>query len=157
VVTAKELFEQVREAALASTGPDDRALQIDYTALEEKIRAALGDRKVVLFHINRFLPEGYEDQGHFNVLVLTKGQVLFDMVIGDQYFRYDIFSARDLDKIQVIDGVWDNKEKRQEEKFLSFRLMHGDEAHILLALNDDQRKSLLTMTDTISSSRHPEQ
>ena len=157
MVTAKELSEQVREAALASTGPDDRALQIDYTALEEKIRAALGDRKVVLFHINRFLPEGYEDQGHFNVLVLTKGQVLFDMVIGDQYFRYDIFSARDLDKIQVIDGVWDNKEKRQEEAFLSFRLMHGDEAHILLALNDDQRKSLLTMTDAISSSRHPEQ
>jgi hypothetical protein len=35
--------------------------------------------------------------------------------------------------------------------------MHGDEAHILLALNDDQRKSLLTMVDAISSGRHPEQ
>jgi hypothetical protein len=131
VFTAKDLFEKVREAALASTGPDDRALQIDYNALEEKIRAALGDRNVVLFHINQFLPEGYEDQGHFNVLVYTKGKNLFDMVIGDRYFRYDIFSACDLDKIQVIDGVWDNKEKRQEEPFLSFRLMHGDEARAL--------------------------
>lgn len=157
MVTAKEVFEKIREAATTSTGPDERALQIDYSALEEKIRAALGDRHVAHFHINQFLPEGYEDQGHFNLLVCTKGQVLFDMVIGDQYFRYDIFSARDLDKIQVIDGVWDNKEKRQEEAFLSFRLMHGDEAHILLALNDDQRKSVLSMIDAISSSRHPEQ
>ena len=157
MVTAKEVFEKVREVALSSTGPDERALQIDYSALEEKIRAALGDRNVAHIHINQFLPEGYEDQGHFNLLVYTKGQVLFDMVVGDQYFRYDIFSVRDLDKIQVIDGVWDNKEKRQEESFLSFRLMHGDEAHILLALNDDQRKSVLSMIDAISSGRHPEQ
>ncbi|MDX1411877.1 MAG: hypothetical protein R3351_06940 [Nitrospirales bacterium] len=153
---AKEVFEQVREAALASTGPDERALQIDYAALEGQIVTALGDRKVAHLHINQYLPEGYEDQGHFNLLVCTQGQVLFDMVIGDQYFRYDIFSARDLDKIQVIDGVWDNKEKRQEEPFLSFRLMHGDEAHILLALNDDQRKSLRTMIGAISRDRHPE-
>jgi len=157
VLTAKEVFEKVREAALASTGPDDRALQIDYAVLEERIITALGDRKVAQLHINQYLPEGYEDQGHFNLLACTQGQVLYDMVIGDRYFRYDIFSARDLDKIQVIDGVWDNKDKRQEEPFLSFRLMHGDEAHILLALNDDQRKSLLTMVDAISSGRHPEQ
>ena len=156
MVTAKEVFEQVREAALAATGPDERALQIDYDALEEKIRAALGDRKVAQLHINQYLPEGYEDQGHFNLLACTQGQVIFDMVIGDQYFRYDIFSARDLDKIQVIDGVWDNKEKRQEEPFLSFRLMHGDEAHILLALNEDQRKSLLAVINAVSNSRHPE-
>ena len=154
--TAKEVFEKVREAALASTGPDERALQIDYATLEEKIVTALGDRKVTQLHINQYLPEGYEDQGHFNLLACTHGQVLYDMVIGDRYFRYDIFSARDLDKIQVIDGVWDNKEKRQEEPFLSFRLMHGDEAHILLALNDDQRKSLLAMIDAVSRSRHPE-
>lgn len=156
MLTAKEVFEKAREAALASTGPDDRALQIDYAALEERIITALGDRKVAQLHINQYLPEGYEDQGHFNLLACTQGQVLYDMVIGDRYFRYDIFSARDLDKIQVIDGVWDNKEKRQEEPFLSFRLMHGDEAHILLALNDDQRKSLLTMIDAISRGRHPE-
>ena len=156
MLTAKDVFEKVREAALASTGADERALQIDYTALEEKIRMALGDRKVVQLHINQFLPEGYEDQGHFNLLAVTQGQILFDMVIGDQYFRYDVFSACDLDKIQVIDGVWDNKEKRQEESFLSLRLMHGDEAHILLALNDDQRKSLLTVIDSVSSNRHPE-
>ena len=107
-------------------------------------------------HINQHLPEGYEDQGHFNVLVFTAGKVLYDMVIGDRYFRYDVFSAVDLDKVQIIDAVWDNKEKRQEEPFLSLRLMHGDEAHILLALNDDQRKSVLAFTESIATSRHPE-
>ena len=157
MLTAKEVFENVREAALTSTGPDERALQIDYPALERRIGTALGDRKVALLHINQYLPEGYEDQGHFNLVACTQGKVLYDIVIGDQYFRYDIFSARDLDKIQVIDGVWDNKEKRQEESFLSLRLMHGDEAHILLALNDDQRKTLLAIIDAISDSRHPEQ
>lgn len=156
MLTAKEVIEKIREAALASTGPDDRALQIDYAALEEKVRLALGDRKIALIHINQYLPEGYEDQGHFNVVALSQGKVLFDMVIGDQYFRYDIFSAKDLDKTQVIDGVWDNKEKRQEESFLSLRLMHGDEAHIMLALNDDQRKSVLAMIDAVSTSRHSE-
>ena len=68
-----------------------------------------------------------------------------------------IFSLlKDLDKTQIIDGVWDNKEKRQEEPFLSLRLMHGDEAHIMLALNDDQRKSVVAMIDAVSTSRHPE-
>lgn len=156
MLTATEVFEKTRQAAMAATGPDERALQIDYPALEEKIRAVLGDRKVALLHINQYLPEGYEEQGHFNLLAITHGQILYDMVIGDQYFRYDIFSATDLDKIQSIDGVWDNREKRQEEPFLSLRLMHGDEAHILLALNDEQRKSVLAFTEAVTSARHPE-
>jgi hypothetical protein len=107
-------------------------------------------------HINKFLPEGYEDQGRFNVLLLTAGRVLYDMVIGDAYFRYDIVSVGELDKVQVVDAVWENKEKRQEEPFLSLRLMHGEEAHLLLALNDDERKSLLAFAKAVSEARNPE-
>ena len=88
------------------------------------------------------MPEGYEDQGRFNLLLLTAGNVVFDMVIGDSYFRYDVVSVGQLDKVQVIDAMWDNKEKRREEPFLSLRLMHAEEAHLLLALEDDERKSL---------------
>lgn len=156
MLTAQDVFEQTREAALRATGPDERALQIDYSALETKIEQALAGRKIHLLHVNEFLPEGYEDQGRFNVVVMTEGNVLFDMVIGDSYFRYDIFSCRDLDKIQLIDGTWDNKEKRTEESFLSLRLMHGDEAHILLALKDDQRSAVLSFAEKISHGRHPE-
>jgi hypothetical protein len=87
---------------------------------------------------------------------MTSGNVLFDMVIGDSYFRYDVFSCCDLDKIQLIDGTWDNKENRTQDAFLSLRLMHGDEAHILLALSDDQREPVLAIADKISQSRHPE-
>jgi hypothetical protein len=61
-----------------------------------------------------------------------------------------------LDKIQLIDGTWDNKEKRTEESFLSLRLMHGDEAHILLALKDDQRPIVLSFAEKVSHGRHPE-
>ena len=153
---AKEVFENTRDAALAATGPDERGLQIDFPGLEEKIRSALGDRKVVHLHINQHLPEGYEDQGHFNLLIFTQGKVVYDMVIGDQYFRYDVFSVADLDKVQIIDAAWENREKRQEEPFLSLRLMHGDEAHILLALNDEQRKSVLGFADAVATNRHPE-
>jgi len=39
----------------------------------------------------------------------------------------------------------ENKEKRQEEPFLSLRLMHGEEAHIALAL-----------AKAVSESRNPE-
>ena len=102
-------------AAAAATSPDEKALQIDYQALKEKFRAALGDRKVALCHINKFLPEGYEDQGRFNLVLLTAGNVVFDIVIGDSYFRYDVVSVGQLDKVQVIDAMWDNKEKRREE------------------------------------------
>ncbi len=156
MLTAKDVFEKLQETAIAATGPDERALQIDYPALEEKVLAVLGDRKVALLHINQHLPEGYEDQGHMNAVMITKGNVLFDMVIGDSYFRYDVFSAGDLDKIQSIDGVWEDKEKREEISFLSLRLMHGDEAHILLALNDEQRKTVLGIADAVTSARHPE-
>lgn len=156
MLTAKDVFEKTREAALRATGPDERALQIDYPALENKIERALAGRKIHLLHINEFLPEGYEDQGRFNLMAMTTGNVLFDMVIGDSYFRYDIFSCCDLDKIQLIDGTWDNKEKRTEESFLSLRLMHGDEAHILLALNEDQRSPVLSFAEEVALGRHPE-
>ena len=156
MLTAKDVFEKTRDAALAATDQDEKPLQVDYSALEGKIERALAGRMIELLHINKFLPEGYEDQGRFNLIVLTGGNVLFDMVIGDSYFRFDVFSCCDLDKIQLIDGTWDNKENRTQDSFLSLRLMHGDEAHILLALSDDQREPVLAIADKISQGRHPE-
>ena len=156
LMSADEVFQKAQNAAAAATGPDEKAMQIDYPVLKEKIRAALGDRKVALCHINKFLPEGYEDQGRFNLVLLTAGNVLFDMVIGDSYFRYDVVSVGQLDKVQVIDAMWDNKEKRREEPFLSLRLMHAEEAHLLLALEDDERKSLLAFASAVSAVRNPE-
>lgn len=156
VMTAAEVFTRAQAAAVDATGPDEKALQIDYDALKKNIEAALGDRKVALAHVNKFLPEGYEEQGRFNLLILTAGNVLYDMVIGDSYFRYDIVSVGQLDKVQLIDAVWDNREKRQEEPFLSLRLMHGEEAHLLLALDDAARKSLLAFASAVSAARNPE-
>lgn len=155
-LTAAQVFERARDAAAEATGPDEQALQIDFDALKTNIHAALGDRKVALMHVNKFLPEGYEEQGRFNVLLMTSGKVIFDMVFGDSYFRYDIVSVGELDKVQVVDAVWENKEKRQEEPFLSLRLMHGEEAHLLLALNDDERKSLLAFSKAVADARNPE-
>ena len=156
MLTAKEVFEKTKEAALGATDQDERPLQIDYAALETKIEQALGGRKVQFLHINQFLPEGYEDQGRFNVVAMTSGKVLFDIVIGDSYFRYDVFSCCDLDKIQLIDGTWDNTENKTQDAFLSLRLMHGDEAHILLALSDEQRLGVFEMAEAVSQGRHPE-
>ena len=156
LMSAEEIFEKAQAAAVAATSPDEKALQIDYPALREKIRAALADRKVALCHVNKFLPEGYEEQGRLNVLLLTAGHVLFDMVIGDSYFRYDIVSVAQLDKVQLIDAMWDNKEKRREEPFLSLRLMHGDEAHLLLGLDDEERASVLKFASAVSAARNPE-
>jgi hypothetical protein len=156
LMSADEIFKKVEDAAVAATGPDEKALQIDYAELKEKIRAALGDRKVAFCHVNKFLPEGYEDQGRFNLLLLTVGNVLFDIVIGDSYFRYDVISANQLDKVQVIDAMWDNREKRREEPFLSLRLMHAEETHLLLALDDQERKSLLNFANAVAAIRNPE-
>lgn len=155
-MSADEIFKKAEHAAVAATGPDEKALQIDYQGLKEKIRAALGDRKVALCHINKFLPEGYEEQGRFNLVLLTAGNVVFDMVIGDSYFRYDIVSVNQLDKVQIIDAMWDNREKRREEPFLSLRLMHAEETHLLLALDDEERKSLLTFARAVAAARNPE-
>jgi hypothetical protein len=155
-MSADEVFSKTEAAAVAATGPDEKALQIDYSALKANIRAALGDRKVALCHVNKFLPEGYEDQGRFNVVLLTAGHVLFDIVIGDSYFRYDVVSVGQLDKVQLIDAMWDNREKRREEPFLSLRLMHGEEAHLLLALDDEERASLLTFACSVTAARNPE-
>jgi hypothetical protein len=156
LLTSSDVFEQARAAAVAATGPDERALQIDFPALKTKIEAALAGRKVILVHTNRYLPEGYEEQGRFNIVLLTQGKVLYDIVIGDQYFRYDVMSVGDLDKVQVIDGVYENREKRREEPFLSLRLMHAAEAHLLLGLDDQERKSVLTFAEAVLAGRHPE-
>ncbi len=156
LMSADEIFTKVQDAAAAATGPDEKALQIDYEALKQKIRAALGDRKVARCHINKFLPEGYEEQGRFNAVLLTAGNVVFDIVIGDSYFRYDIVSVGQLDKVQIIDALWDNREKRREEPFLSLRLMHAEETHLLLALDDEERASVLGFTSALTAARNPE-
>jgi hypothetical protein len=156
LMSADEIFSRAEAAAVTATGPDEKALQIDYQALKAKIRAALGDRKVALCHVNKFLPEGYEDQGRFNLVLLTVGNVLFDIVIGDSYFRYDVVSVGQLDKVQVIDAMWDNREKRREEPFVSLRLMHGEEVHLLLALDDEERNSLLAFAGAVTAARNPE-
>lgn len=155
MATAKEVFEHVKAAALAATGPDERALQIDYDALENKIVAALGNRTITLLHVNQYLPEGYEDQGRFNAIAVTEGNVVYDMVLGDQYFRYDVFAAADLTKFQSIDGLYKDEEKREEVSFLSLRLQHGDEAHILLGLDEAQRSSVLAVAKKLSLARYP--
>ena len=156
LMSADEIFDNAHNAAAAATGLDEKPLQIDYPSLKEKIRAALGNRKVALCHINKFLPEGYEDQGRFNLVLLTAGNVLFDIVVGDSYFRYDVLSVAQLDKVQLIDAMWDNREKRREEPFLSLRLMHAEEAHLLLALDEDERRSLLAFAEAVSAARNPE-
>jgi len=109
LMSAEEIFEKIQEAAASATGPDERALQIDYPELKEKVKAALGDRKVALAHVNKFIPEGYEDQGRFNLVLMTTGKVLFDMVIGDSYFRYDIVSVAALDKGRKTDPKFEGK------------------------------------------------
>ena len=156
LMSAGDIFSRAEAAAVAATGPDEKALQIDYAELKEKFRHMLGDRKVALCHVNKFLPEGYEDQGRFNLVLLTAGHVVFDVVIGDSYFRYDVVSVGQLDKVQLIDAMWDNREKRREEPFLSLRLMHGEEAHLLLALDDEERASLLKIASAVAMERNPE-
>ncbi len=156
LMSADDIFSRTETAAVAATGPDEKALQIDYEALKGKFRHMLGDRKIALCHVNKFLPEGYEDQGRFNVVLLTAGHVVFDVVIGDSYFRYDVVSVGQLDKVQLIDAMWDNREKRREEPFLSLRLMHGEEAHLLLALDDEERASLLNFASAVALARNPE-
>lgn len=156
LMSADEIFEQAKNAAAAATNQDEKALQIDYDTMQLKFRAALGDRKVARCHINKFLPEGYEDQGRFNLLLLTAGNVIFDIVIGDSYFRYDVVSVGQLDKVQIIDAMWDNREKRREEPFLSLRLMHAEETHLLLALDDEERRSLLGFASAVAAVRNPE-
>ncbi|MFO0774339.1 MAG: hypothetical protein U0172_06715 [Nitrospiraceae bacterium] len=157
LLSAADIFTRVQDAAAAATGPDEKALQIDFNALKENIHAALGERKIAHLHVNKFLPEGYEDQGRFNALILTAGGVFYDMVIGDTYFRYDIVSVKELDKVQLIDAVWNNREKRREDPFLSLRLMHGEEAHLLLALDNDERASVLAFAKAVIAARNPEQ
>jgi len=34
--------------------------------------------------------------------------------------------------------------------------MHAEEAHLLLALNDEERKSLLAFASAVGMARHPE-
>lgn len=166
MLSGNDVFEKLRDAALASTDEDERPLQIDYEALNKKINSALGDRKVAHLYINAGLPHGYEDQGRFNALAVTQGNVLYDMVIGDDYFRYDIFSLQDVEKIQIQYGVWKDDDSRgasgdklkaEEKPFVSLTLTHGEESHLLVSLNDPEREgALMDLISQLSASRHPE-
>ncbi len=122
----------------------------------EHVRDTIKKRTVKTFHANKHIPQGYEDQGAFNVLIVTAGNHLFDCVVGEEYFRYDVVAVKASDKVQVMDGQWENKETNKTETFLSLRLSHSDESHVALALEDSERPSIKALTDVILSVRNPE-
>ena len=122
----------------------------------EQVRDALKKRQMKAFHVNTHIPNGYEDQGAFNLLIVTAGHSLFDCVVGEEYFRYDVVALNEIDKFQVMDGKWENNETKKSEAFLSLRLSHGDESHVALALEDSERPSLKALADLILSVRNPE-
>ncbi len=122
----------------------------------EHVREAIKGRAIKTFHVNKHIPNGYEDQGAFNLLIVTAGNHLFDCVVGEEYFRYDAVAIQVIDKFQVIDGQWESKETNKTEEFLSLRLSHGDESHIALALDDAERPSITALSDTILAIRNPE-
>ena len=122
----------------------------------EHVRDTIKKRTVKAYHVNKHIPQGYEDQGAFNVLIVTAGNHLFDCVVGEEYFRYDVVAVKALDKVQVMDGQWENKETNKTETFLSLRLSHTDESHVALALEDGERSSIKAFADAILSVRNPE-
>jgi len=129
-------------------------ISLDYVV--EQVRDLLKKRTMKAFHANKHIPQGYEDQGAFNLLIVTTGNTLFDCVVGEEYFRYDAIAVKDIEKFQVIDGMWENKESKKSEPFISLRLSHGDESHIALALEDGDRPSLKALADLVLSIRNPE-
>jgi len=136
------------------TDKNYRDIPLDFVV--EHVREAIKGRAIKAFHVNKHIPSGYEDQGAFNLLIVTAGNHLFDCVVGEEYFRYDAVAIQVIDKFQVIDGQWESKETNKTEEFLSLRLSHGDESHIALALDDAERSSLTALSDTILSIRNPE-
>src|SRR6266498_3574189 len=89
-------------------------ISLDYVV--EHIRETVGKtRTIKAFHVNSHIPHGYEDQGAFNLLIVTAGNHLFDCVVGEEYFRYDSVASQAIDKFQVIDGQWENKETNKTE------------------------------------------
>lgn len=141
-------------ARLKEVLKDYKDLSLDFVI--EHVRDTIKKRTVKAFHVNKHIPQGYEDQGAFNLLIVTAGNHLFDCVVGEEYFRYDAVAVKALDKVQVMDGQWENKETNKTETFLSLRLSHSDESHVALALADGERSSLKALTDVILSVRNPE-
>jgi hypothetical protein len=133
---------------------DYKDIPLDFVV--EHVRDTTRKRTIKAFHVNKHIPQGYEDQGAFNLLLVTAGNHLFDCVVGEEYFRYDVVAVKALDKVQVMDGQWENKETNKTETFLSLRLSHTDESHVALALEDGERPSLKALADVILSIRNPE-
>ena len=133
---------------------DYNDISLDYVV--EQVRSALKKRPIKAFHVNKHIPNGYEDQGAFNLIIMTAGHTLFDCVVGEEYFRYDAIDVKEIEKVQVIDGMWENKESKKSEPFLSLRLSSGDESHIALALEDHERQSVKNLADLVLSVRNPE-
>lgn len=144
-----ELVARVKEVL-----KDYKDISLDFVI--EHVRDTIKKRTVKAFHVNKHIPQGYEDQGAFNLLIVTAGNHLFDCVVGEEYFRYDAVAVKALDKVQVMDGQWENKETNKTETFLSLRLSHSDESHVALALQDGERPSLKALADMILAVRNPE-
>src|SRR2546423_14097037 len=118
---------------------DYNDISLDYVV--EQVRSTLKKRPIKAFHVNKHIPNGYEAQGAFNLITMTAGHTLFDCVVGEEYFRYDAIDMKEIEKVQVIDGMWENKESKKSDALLNLRRASGDESHIAPALEDHERPS----------------
>ena len=69
------------------TDKNYRDIPLDFVV--DHVREAIKGRAIKAFHVNKHIPNGYEDQGAFNLLIVTAGNHLFDCVVGEEYFRYE--------------------------------------------------------------------
>src|SRR5207245_7512540 len=60
-----------------------RDIALDFVV--EHVREAIKGRTIKAFHVNKQIPNGYEDQGAFNLLIVTAGHHIFVCGIGADY------------------------------------------------------------------------
>lgn len=69
---------------------------VDSDQVERNAKEALGDRQIAAFFIATAPPEGYEAERIFNAVAITEGNRLYDLVFGQNYFRFDYVSLSSL-------------------------------------------------------------
>ena len=97
---------------------DYNDISLDYVV--EQVRATLKKRLMKAFHVNKHIPNGYEDQGAFNLIIMTAGHTLFDCVVGEEYFRYDAINVKEIERFRSLTECGKTRSQKSRNRFSAF-------------------------------------
>ena len=112
----------------------------------------LTNRDIVAFYINPFLAPVYGQEGNFNIIVITKNDLILDFVFKEDYSRHDISHLFTVTKIYYQEiMIMKDKQEQKAKQYFGYLIHTRGEITSFIGINEKDKiriKEILSYIET---------